>query len=70
MLRLPASYAHLFAANAYSGQMDQNGKPCIRHNSRAAAAVDAHVRYARWADALKIKCYAKPLRQPFQDELP
>lgn len=49
-----ASEAHLFAANAHSGQMDQGGKPYIRHINRVAAAADARARHARLTDGLKV----------------
>ena len=51
---LTASDAHLFAANAHSGQMDQGGKPYIRHINRVAAAADARARHARQTDGLKV----------------
>ena len=48
------SEAHLFAANAHSGQLDQTGKPYIRHINRVAAAADTRARHALLTDGLKV----------------
>lgn len=53
-----ASDGHLFAANVRSGQVDQGGKPYIRHVNRVAAAADARARHARLTDGRKVNLAA------------
>ena len=52
---MPSNYdAHQFAAEAHDGQVDQSGKPYIRHVNRVAGAADMRARHALNVDALKI----------------
>lgn len=51
---LSNSDAHQFAAQAHAEQVDQGGKPYIRHVNRVAGAADIRARHALNVDALKI----------------